>query len=394
MAKPKRLSTYGRPRIFQSDDTLRCVFQRTRPPHRSTLPDLLPFASADAARSMFADLGLPASYFQIADGAPAAVSSHIGRGNNDQAVHFEFIAHCISYQGDWSFAVSHHAATMSTSVFWSVDDKVDSRALVDDLRDLQTHACHPMLIPSIMLSAVFQMAIQRLHSLKSRFSKLEDAISSLRYSTLPVEDPPALDYLFELLESCRKDQTSRKGRYEYWESFHAAIEAGLAYYSALPDHDKRIHSEVKQWVRMIWRRLESVKARDKDHVLRVDNVSALLENLVQHREIRLQSSIARASRRDSKDMKFVTLLGSIFLPASLVATILNVPEFQLADGRVLFGAYMGITLPFIALVVVLCMTRPRWARWIWSRMRTPVVRGSKQTGRDKLELPKNNPTTA
>ena len=39
----------------------------------------------------------------------------------------------------------------------------------------------------------------------------------------------------------------------------------------------------------------------------------------QQRDILLQSSIAQAARRDSEDMKYIAVLGSIFLPASLVA---------------------------------------------------------------------------
>lgn len=46
-----------------------------------------------------------------------------------------------------------------------------------------------------------------------------------------------------------------------------------------------------------------------------------LYTLNQQRDIRLQSRIAQAAQRDSEDMKFIAVLGSIFLPASLVAVI-------------------------------------------------------------------------
>ena len=49
-----------------------------------------------------------------------------------------------------------------------------------------------------------------------------------------------------------------------------------------------------------------------------------LYSLVGQRDIRIQSSIARATQRDSEDMKFIAVLGSIFLPASLVAVSLGV----------------------------------------------------------------------
>lgn len=44
-----------------------------------------------------------------------------------------------------------------------------------------------------------------------------------------------------------------------------------------------------------------------------------LYSLVEQRDLRVQSSIARAAQRDSEDMKFISVLGSIFLPASLIA---------------------------------------------------------------------------
>lgn len=79
-------------------------------------------------------------------------------------------------------------------------------------------------------------------------------------------------------------------------------------------------------------------------------------------------------------MKFIALLGSIFLPASLVAvsiiksrhyeitadlefqSILNVQEFQFLPGAGLFGVYLAITIPFIGLVVTICLVWPRWKR--------------------------------
>ena len=59
-------------------------------------------------------------------------------------------------------------------------------------------------------------------------------------------------------------------------------------------------------------------ACDLDHCSPANQLSQLY-SLVGQRDIRIQSSIARATQRDSEDMKFIAVLGSIFLPASLVA---------------------------------------------------------------------------
>jgi hypothetical protein len=53
-------------------------------------------------------------------------------------------------------------------------------------------------------------------------------------------------------------------------------------------------------------------------------------------------------------------------------TILNVPEFQFAMGATLFGAYLGITLPMIAIVIVLCLARPQLKKWRWDKVARPV----------------------
>jgi hypothetical protein len=170
-----------------------------------------------------------------------------------------------------------------------------------------------------------------------------------------------------------------------------------------PDvHLLEAHGELKRWVSVNDKKLESLMARDEDHVSRMENVSYMvcmhargidqttvlthippqLYSLVGQRDMRVQSSIARATQRDSEDMKFIAVLGSIFLPASLIAvssptshdwsctddhskTILNVPEFQFALGTTLFGAYIGITIPLIAIVMLLCFGRSQLKQCLW-----------------------------
>lgn len=98
--------------------------------------------------------------------------------------------------------------------------------------------------------------------------------------------------------------------------------------------------------------------------------------------MRLQSGIAKASQRDSEDMKFIAVLGSVFLPAGLVAvglawleissdrvltiamkSILNVQAWQFLPGPQLFGAYIAITAPLVALTIIICFSRPYWKRY-------------------------------
>ena len=302
-------------------------------------------------RAVFQDLSLPSAYFEIADGSPATAQAYTFKKQREDPLRFELIAHCVTKQGDWAIALTHSATSGSTTVFWSLDERIDSSRLNDDLLAFPQHAVHPMLIPCIMFAATLRMAVERRHTIKDRLQMLEESIPRIgqRASIISekaydedaaFEDSHDFDRLFTLLHSCRKDQASRKGRYDFWQSFRDVIEQGFTYFGGLlektPNEEYfQINSELKQWYDITWQRIESLMARDKDHIDRVEDLSQTvctlladtssqlicdqLYNLIQQREIRLQSSIARAAQRDSEGMKYIAVLGSIFLPASLIA---------------------------------------------------------------------------
>jgi hypothetical protein len=288
-----------------NQSTLNCIFQPTRPQHISGSPDPLPFASKSETQTLFATLKLPPSYFQIAHGTAGSAQAHITRqtpsGNPER---YEFIAHYISRLGDWALALSHDPNKRVTSVFWSIDSKIDSAALLEDFRDFEQFALHPMLVPCIMFAANLRMNEQRRKSIKNRVLELENSIrgliqreasSSSTSSLLDRDDangnhrhrdgqaPQNLETYFQVLHSCRKDQSSRKGRYRFWRSFVEALEEGFEYVEALiaasksPDvYILEAHQELKRWVEVNDKKLESLMARDEDHVCRVDNVSHMV----------------------------------------------------------------------------------------------------------------------
>lgn len=206
----------------------------------------------------------------------------------------ELIAHCLSKQGDWAIALSHDAKCKVTSVFWSLDEKIDSSLLVDDLQEFRAYASHPMLIPCIMLAASLRMGEQRRQSIKHRLQRLETTIQqisekeavSYEESAHPqdtYEQPQSLESLFQVLHSCRKDQSSRKGRYGFWRSYVDAIETGFAYMEESGMTDTYVleaHEELKRWVAVNDNKLESLMVRDEDHVYRIDNVSHMVRAAV------------------------------------------------------------------------------------------------------------------
>ncbi|EGP90488.1 uncharacterized protein MYCGRDRAFT_90811 [Zymoseptoria tritici IPO323] len=296
---------------------LRLLLQRSRPPHTSGKPDSLPFASAASLNTIFETLNLPGSYLQIADGFLSTAQAHITNDAKRDAIAFQLIVYCTMKQGDWSLALSHRASTMDTAVFCSLDQKLNGQHLVDDLQSLQQYSFHPMVIPCIMFETVLNMGIERRNSIKSRLQTLEHTMTQMSReatseSLVDVgsesDQQDSWIQLSDLLASCRRDQLGLKYTHEILLS------------AAVPnDAQSEVHAELRQWVDLTWQKLNSLMARDKDHINRVENVSTLLYSLVQQRDIRLQSSIAKATQRDSRDMKFIAVLGSVFLPASLVA---------------------------------------------------------------------------
>ncbi|OQO10567.1 hypothetical protein B0A48_03865 [Cryoendolithus antarcticus] len=388
---------------------LRCVFQRKRPAHIRGRADCLPFQGVRETEHLFDSLKLPSTYFQISDGLAGSAQAQIHYGSSAVPSSFDLITHCVSKQGDWAIALSHSAITHETTAFWSVDSRFDADELIEDLAAFKHCAAHPLLVPCIMFAANLRMSEKRRQSIKERLHRLEhsiselarvDALSDTKDLTHTREDADSqrLETLYEVLHSCRKDQASREGRYGFWRECNGALDEGFKYVDLLmlqaPTVPLRVaHDELLQWKNVAYHKLESLMARDKDHVNRVNTVSDLLSSLVQQRDMRLQASIARASQRDSEEMRFIAVLGSIFLPASLIATILNVPEFQFASGPVLFGAYLAITAPLIVVVMVLCFFRTR-VYHLLSRRRRPLNTSSAVDGSSVNKPVQGNGTRA
>ena len=244
-------------------------------------------------RAVFDTLRLPPSYLQIASGTAGSAQAHSFRDGGRPTRH-EFIAHCLSKQGDWAIALSHHAAERVTSVFWSVDKTIDSPLLLSDLQNLEKYASHPMLIPCIMFAANLRMGEERRRSIKDRLQQLERVITQISqkeassYDHDPqtydhYEQPQSLEMYFQVLHSCRKDQSSRKGRYGFWRSFVEAVDDGFKYFEdVMADHpdayQRKAHEELRRWFKVNNNKLESLMARDEDHVYRVDNVSHMVNN--------------------------------------------------------------------------------------------------------------------
>ena len=250
----------------------------------------MPFQNAATMRKLFTDLKLPSSYFHIADGSSGVAHSHSTLTRSGQPESFEFVTHCLTKQGDLAIALSHRVATGAVAVYWSLDDRIDSQALVTDMLSLQQYAFHPVFVPCLMLSEIRRMAVKRRQSIKERLSKLETALAALSCHQKQTEPESGdqegveFDRLFELLISCRRDQASREGRYDFWQSYYQGIDNGLQYYEKVSAQEqgeanelrRQAHTEIRHWAELTWQRFESLRARDRDHVARVEDASIMV----------------------------------------------------------------------------------------------------------------------
>lgn len=115
------------------ESRLRVLLHRQRPLHTSGEPDALPFRDAASFRKIFTIMDLPASYLQIADGSIAAAHARISHDVSRRPNSFEMNVYCVTKQGEWSFALSHRASTMDTSILCSLDKRTDATPLLHDL---------------------------------------------------------------------------------------------------------------------------------------------------------------------------------------------------------------------------------------------------------------------
>lgn len=289
-------TTYPPPAQSQKLGTLVCLFQNERSTHKSGLNDELPFPNGKAALQLFKSLDLPMSYFRVAHSSVAVAHAAVTLGQRNRPRRFEFITKCISKFADWAFALSHDAASGTTSVFWGVGRAAGPEALLLDLLSKKRLSHHPMLVPCIMFSHMFELAMQRRAETKRKLKRLEHDVSWLSTTGVSknhpkdgrgdddfqqITDSEQIESLSETLNACRSEQASREGRYHSWQSYYDCLEKGFGYWqSIISDQDNEFltdaHTELSSCAALTWAQMQSLKARDVDEVTRVSEISEMV----------------------------------------------------------------------------------------------------------------------
>lgn len=276
--------------------TLVCLLQDERCAHKPDRSDKLPFPSGEAAQRVFESFGLPMAYFRVVHATVAVAHAAAIPGRKGLPEKFEFVANCISWHADWGFALSHLAASNTTSIFWSLGSSADPEFLMDDLLSKKHLSHHPMLVPCIMFSHMFELAVERRADIKRKLARLEGNVWWLSTNGVSksdqrnddretdyqsITDSEHIESLSETLNACRSEQGSREGRYHSWESYYRCLEEGFAYWERINSTQENqqsidAHIELQSFAELTWAQMQSLKARDVDEVTRVSEASEMV----------------------------------------------------------------------------------------------------------------------
>lgn len=144
-----------------------------------------------------------------------------------------------------------------------------------------------------MFFQILELAVERRKVLKHKLHELENTMREVntrmawvtkldgRQHTSPRDHDSDNQKLFALLQSCREAQASRDGRYHFWATYHAALKDGLVFVAkgGLDGELAIADASLRRWSEIIWTKLESLQARDKDQIERVNIASDMVSPL-------------------------------------------------------------------------------------------------------------------
>lgn len=300
----------------------------------------------------------------------------------------------------WELMLSHHFRTGVTTGYVKGTDSSDMTESIQHLKECATHVAHPFLLPVIILSHdLSPKTDSKQRDARDWLRRLEHAVS-MRNEIQEEEgyvkaDVMDLDQINRDLVECHSQVLWK--RPQAYQEIIRAMEKGMEeFLQKLPpdrgpipleDGGKDMYGfkDLKKQQNSMYSRLEFYynKLKGTEHYVhttleRLAIQRSALYNIIAQKESKLnlqmagdQRRLAYASKRDSTSMKTISLLGSIFLPATLLASIFSMTFFNFQngltendDGPVVaptFWIYWAVAIPITLFIVII------W--WIWDRSR-------------------------
>ncbi|KAL5092937.1 hypothetical protein Trisim1_000666 [Trichoderma cf. simile WF8] len=279
----------------------------------------------------------------------------------------------------WELILSHELSTGITTGFYKGTPSSSMSECIQQLKTCSSEIEHAMLLPLIIFSRESSSASDiRQRDVRHWLQRLERAIS------MREEDgDDAYNYAKDLnavnrdLLECQA-QVLWKRPASYVTIIDSVEETGRLFIQTLPESRKTPVVEKFQ-MRMIARldlyrkRWAGIQTYADTSMQRLEIQRSALYTIMSQKESRLNLEIAsdskklaHASERDAKSMKGISLLGTIFLPGTFLASIFSTTFFDFGNGTDTaavvshkFWVYWAFTIPFTLVVVGLYLLRER-----------------------------------
>ncbi|OAQ70216.1 Magnesium transport protein CorA, transmembrane region [Pochonia chlamydosporia 170] len=295
----------------------------------------------------------------------------------------------------WEMMLSHSFKTNITTGYLKGTPSSDIVSALQHLRACSGQIGHPMLLPVIILSYDLSPANdQKQRDARDWLRRLENAVS-LR-NEVEEHEQYFQDGLLEV-DGLNRDLVECHGhvmwkRPQAYLALAEEMEKAMERYreqsavfqtrklsmngvhEVVADAEKQHFKEVDKLHRSMSARLEFYKAKLKGlenyiHTTleRLKVQREALYNIMSQREARLnleiageQRRIAHASKRDSTAMKTISLMGTLFLPGTYLASVFSMTFFNFQETAkpvsVDLWIYFAVTVPITAAIVGI---------WVW-----------------------------
>ncbi|KAL1880606.1 hypothetical protein Daus18300_001217 [Diaporthe australafricana] len=301
----------------------------------------------------------------------------------------------------WELMLSHHFRTGITTGYVKGTDSSDMTESIQHLKECAVHMAHPFLLPVIILSHdLSPKTDSKQRDARDWLRRLEHAVS-MRNEIQEEEgyvkaDVMDLDQINRDLVECHSQVLWK--RPQAYQEIITAMKAGMDQFvrmlpparsaRALDEGGKDVYGfkDLNKQQSSMLSRLDFYynKLKGTEHYVhttleRLAIQRSALYNIIAQKESKLnlqmagdQRRLAYASKRDSTSMKTISLLGSIFLPATLLASIFSMTFFNFQNGLTdgndngpvvapTFWIYWAVAIPITLIIVII------W--WIWDRTR-------------------------
>ncbi|ROV98223.1 hypothetical protein VSDG_04474 [Cytospora chrysosperma] len=308
----------------------------------------------------------------------------------------------------WELMLAHSFATGVTTGYVKGTDSSDMTESVEHLRACAAHMAHPFLLPLIILSHdLSPKTDQKQRDAREWLRRLEHAVS-MRNEIVEAEGYVKdanmdLDQVNRDLVECHSQVLWK--RPQAYQDIIREMEKGMdRFLQKLPEERRgqmpeeaagggaaadvfqyrellKVHQSMLSRLEFYRSKLKGIEHYVHTTLERLAIQRSALYNIIAQKESKLnlqmaadQRRLAHASKRDSTSMKTISLLGTIFLPATLLASIFSMTFFNFQNGAFYglpmeggptvaptFWIYWAVTIPISFMVVII------W--WIWDRSR-------------------------